>query len=250
VVDQFQWLLLQATHTSLSSFGRSDIRRLGELPEQIRQPINRRHQKTHGSLKRRMFAGARVAARRHKRLCRAETRRELFTLTLERCFEANEVVFLFALDVLREGTPDLLERGDVVGVGGTHLLEDFEAFFDPEGGSVRFGWREGVTCRRTNHSVLLAIVFSHLFAFFAEILLERRVDDQLLCDGVAGQFPGELVAEALLVVMVAGVVDRLVVVLSQLSMVLLDGVGKTHWISGHGVECTVESCWCTSNADG
>ena len=50
--------------------------------------------------------------------------------------------------------------------------------------------------------VVLAIGFGHLLALGAHVLLERRIDYQLLGDTVPGQLPGELVAEALLMVMV------------------------------------------------
>jgi hypothetical protein len=50
--------------------------------------------------------------------------------------------------------------------------------------------------------VLLAIIFGHLMSLLTHVLLKGRVDNQLFGDGMARQLPGELVAEALLVVMV------------------------------------------------
>jgi hypothetical protein len=60
--------------------------------------------------------------------------------------------------------------------------------------------------------MLFAVVFGYLLTLVPELLLESRVDDHFLCYGVASQLPGELVAEALLVVIVSGVVDHLIVV--------------------------------------
>jgi hypothetical protein len=111
--------------------------RLGELPKQIRQLVHRCNQQAHDRFEGRMFARARVAASRDKHLGVAEAFCECLTgLTLallERCFQADEVLLLFALDVLGEGTPEFFELGDVFRVGGRHGLEDLEAFFDLDG---------------------------------------------------------------------------------------------------------------------
>lgn len=69
--------------------------------------------------------------------------------------------------------------------------------------------------------MLLAVVLCHLLPFLAQVFAEGRVDHKLLSDGMAGELPGELVTEALLVVMVTRV-DHLVVVLLQLAVVLDD----------------------------
>lgn len=75
----------------------------------------------------------------------------------------------------------------------------------------------------TNLVVLLAIMFSELFAFGAKVLLKRGIDNQLLAYRVSSKFPYELIPVALLVIMVGWVVNYLVVVLLQLAVVLSDG---------------------------
>lgn len=67
--------------------------------------------------------------------------------------------------------------------------------------------------------MLLAVLLSVLVALLADILLHSRVDKQLFGYRVAGKLPGELVAEAGLVIDIVRV-DDLVVVLLELTMVL------------------------------
>lgn len=55
----------------------------------------------------------------------------------------------------------------------------------------------------TDNLMLLPILVGH-FHPARYILLKGRVDDEFLADGVPGQFPGELVLEADLVVFVRG----------------------------------------------
>jgi len=61
--------------------------------------------------------------------------------------------------------------------------------------------------------------------------LESGVDDQFLSDRVPRQFPGELVAEALLVFMVGRVGDFVVVVL-EFAVVIDDGLGDGRLLPG------------------
>ena len=90
--------------------------------------------------------------------------------------------------------------------------------------------------------VFLAVFFRHLLALVAEVLLHGRVDDQFLSDGVAGQFPGELVAEALLVVVVVRVVDYFIVVLLEFAVIMSDGLCDAGRALRHdGVCATLES---------
>lgn len=66
-----------------------------------------------------------------------------------------------------------------------------------------------------------AVMLGHFLAFGAKVLLKGWVKDKLLADGVAGKLPDEPVAVALLVVMVARIVDYFIVVLLQFAMVLM-----------------------------
>ena len=92
--------------------------------------------------------------------------------------------------------------------------------------------------------MLIAVFFGHLFALFSEVLFESRVDDQFLTNGVASQFPGELVAEALLVVMVVCVVYHFVVILSKLTVVFSDGIGNAGRMLGHDAVYTIAGSGC------
>jgi hypothetical protein len=76
---------------------------------------------------------------------------------------------------------------------------------------------------KSNLVVLLAVALGVLFAFFTHVLLHCGIHEQFLCDGVARELPGELVAAAGLVVNVIWVVDDLVVVLLEFAMVCGDG---------------------------
>ncbi len=60
--------------------------------------------------------------------------------------------------------------------------------------------------------VVLAIRFSHLVSFVTHVVLECRIHNQFFSYTVTGQLPGELVAEALLMVMI-GRVGNLVIIL-------------------------------------
>lgn len=59
---------------------------------------------------------------------------------------------------------------------------------------------------------MLPVTVCMLLALGAHVLFHGWVDEQFFCDGVAGEFPCELVAVAGLVVNVSGVVDDFVVV--------------------------------------
>jgi hypothetical protein len=74
--------------------------------------------------------------------------------------------------------------------------------------------------------VLLAVTLGNFFALLTEILLEGRVDDQLLTNRVASKFPCELVAVALLVVGIGGV-DDFVIVLLELAVILGECLGNS-----------------------
>lgn len=78
-------------------------------------------------------------------------------------------------------------------------------------------------CRVTDLVVLGTIALGNLVTIGAHVLLKRRIDDKLLAYRMARKLPGELVAEARLMVMVGGV-DYLVVVALKLPMVFDDGV--------------------------
>jgi hypothetical protein len=71
--------------------------------------------------------------------------------------------------------------------------------------------------------VFLTIAVCHLLSRGAHVFLKSRIDYQLLTDGVAREFPDELVPKALLMVMVGRVYD-LIVVLFQLAVVLDDSI--------------------------
>jgi hypothetical protein len=71
--------------------------------------------------------------------------------------------------------------------------------------------------------VFLTIAVCYLLTLGAHVLLKSRIDYQLLADGVAREFPDELVPKALLMVMVSRVYD-LIVVLFQLAVVLDDSI--------------------------
>lgn len=75
--------------------------------------------------------------------------------------------------------------------------------------------------------MLLAIAVSILLSLLAHVLLHGRVDEELLSDRVSSQLPPELVAKALNVIEVGGVVDDSVVVLLQLTVVFGDGFGDS-----------------------
>lgn len=90
----------------------------------------------------------------------------------------------------------------------------------------RVGWVQG-----TYRLVRSAVLVGHLLALLAEGLDEARVDDEFLGDGVAREFPGELVLPARGLVVVLGV-DDVVVVGADLLVVLLDGVADGR----HGFE--------------
>ena len=61
--------------------------------------------------------------------------------------------------------------------------------------------------------VVLAIRFSHLVSFVTHVVLECGIDNQFFGYAVTGQLPGELVAEALLVVMVRRVGNLVIILL-------------------------------------
>lgn len=77
--------------------------------------------------------------------------------------------------------------------------------------------------------MFLTILIGRLRAAW-EIFLECRIDDQLFAYGMAGEFPGELVLEADLLIGISGAHDDLVV-LFELSVVLFDRIHK----AGHVV---------------
>lgn len=89
--------------------------------------------------------------------------------------------------------------------------------------------------------MLLPILVGH-FHPARNVLLEGRVDDQLLADGVPGQFPGELVLVADLVVLV-GRRDDLVEEGLDLAVVMHDRVSDAGR-HGDGGGCYCASwCW-------
>lgn len=84
----------------------------------------------------------------------------------------------------------------------------------------------------THNVVVLSITLGHFLALAPQILLERRIHNQLFADRVTSELPDELVSVPLLVVVIALVVDHLIVVLLQLAVVLLDGLGNARHLDG------------------
>lgn len=74
----------------------------------------------------------------------------------------------------------------------------------------------------THPVVLLPISVCTCYSLGTQVLFKGRVNKEFLCDGVAGKLPGELVAVALLVVNVIGVVDHFIVVGFKLAVILCD----------------------------
>ena len=79
----------------------------------------------------------------------------------------------------------------------------------------------------TYNLVLSTIFLCHLFASLIQVLLERRVDDKLLSNGMTSQLPGELILPSGCLFVVLGV-ENVVVVLLNLAVVLLNGVHNVH----------------------
>lgn len=71
--------------------------------------------------------------------------------------------------------------------------------------------------------VLLAVLVGYLFAA-RQVLLERRVENQLLPNGVTSELPRELVAPPHLFI-VGGCLEDFVVSLLKLVVVVLDSFG-------------------------
>lgn len=72
--------------------------------------------------------------------------------------------------------------------------------------------------------MLLPISVSTCYSLGTHVLFEGRVNKEFLCDGVTGKLPCELVAVALLVVNVIGVVYNFIVVGFKLAVVLCNGL--------------------------
>lgn len=83
--------------------------------------------------------------------------------------------------------------------------------------------------------MLAPVLVGHLDAVVAQVLLEGRVHDQLLADGVAGQAPRELVLPARLLVMVHGR-QAVAVRLLERRVVLPHGLGDANHLHGGGGE--------------
>jgi len=112
-------------------------------------------------------------------------------------------MLLFFLDVLGEDAPKLLEFRHIVWVVGFHVLELLEQLF--------------------NSVVLSTVTLCHFLAFRAHVLFKGGIDNELFTYRVTSELPGELVPEALLMIMVGGV-DDLIVVLLQLTVVFGYGI--------------------------
>jgi len=76
----------------------------------------------------------------------------------------------------------------------------------------------------THSVVFIAVGFGHAVASFAQVLFEGDIDNKFLPYRMTSKLPSELVAEALLIVMV-GRIDHLIVIL-QLAVVLDNGLRK------------------------
>lgn len=123
------------------------------------------------------------------------------------------------------------ERGFEGRVGGLEGLEFVERVLDLWGVSaVSAGG--GVCMGRPYVGVLLAVVVGELLAVW-DVLLHGRVDDEFFADGVAGEFPGELVLPAGFGVVVGGG-DDVVVVLVEFLVVVFDGLGDGGHSDGGG----------------
>jgi hypothetical protein len=72
--------------------------------------------------------------------------------------------------------------------------------------------------------MFLAVLVGHALALLAEMFLESGIHDEFLTDRVTGKLPGELVLPSVLLVRVRGV-DDFVVIVFDLAMIGLDGVG-------------------------
>lgn len=73
--------------------------------------------------------------------------------------------------------------------------------------------------------MLLAILVGHVLALSAQVLLKGWVDHQFFCEGVSGQFPRELVLPSRRIFVILGI-DNVIVVLLQLYVIRLDGIGN------------------------
>lgn len=72
--------------------------------------------------------------------------------------------------------------------------------------------------------MLLAVTFCVLFALFSHVLLHCRINQQFLCNRVAGKLPGKLVAPARCVVQIIRVIYNLLVVSLKFMMVIGDSL--------------------------
>jgi len=118
-------------------------------------------------------------------------------------FELRKVVTFFFANMLLQNGPEFLELGHVVGALGTGVLKVFEELLDLV--------------------MLLSISVCTRYSLGTHVLFEGWVNKEFFCDGVAGKLPGELVAVALLVVNVIGVIDYFIVVGFKLAVILCDG---------------------------
>lgn len=76
-----------------------------------------------------------------------------------------------------------------------------------------------------------SVVISEFLSLLAKVLLHERIDDQLLADGVAGDFPSQLARPALLRIGVAGALDVLVIISVHLPQVKLSETMHWNWES-------------------
>jgi hypothetical protein len=75
--------------------------------------------------------------------------------------------------------------------------------------------------RMTHTVVFLTVALGHSSTLVAQILLERRIDNELLTHRMPSKLPRELISKSCLVVMIVRV-DHFIVVLLQLPMVFGD----------------------------
>ena len=100
--------------------------------------------------------------------------------------------------------------------------------------------------RVTNGEMVVSILVRHGFSLRTEVGFESRVDNELLADGMASEFPDELVLVAGAGVGVAGVLD-VAVVFFELAVVFRDGGGDGRHFGDVGLteRFTLEmsGCW-------
>ena len=114
-------------------------RLLGKLPEHVGHAINRGSKEAHDSLERWVLTSTRMAARWNKRLGTTERLCHVLGSSMLRSklfLKGRQISILLLFDVRIKCAPELFELGNVVWVGGVHVLEDLEHLFGLQNESV------------------------------------------------------------------------------------------------------------------